>query len=168
MWNQVTLASTIASQSYNRRCLHRGNTLDSSGMTDMAWWHGGHKQTDTSQKISQRLQNAGPVSELVKISNPLYHQRIAPPSPMKPCNEPNEEIQTAVPSIMREIGRFFLASIDHFSKFPSAEIFYLANAKIFYKILSYYTALCGAFSLTKHVAKSESKLVTFAIRTVLK
>ena len=111
------------------------------GMTDMAnhaWWPYMHRDMATKTakcnpcvKIGKNLKSIIPVNKW---------------APLKLCNVPNEEIQIDFGGpIYNEKNReiYFLACIDRFSKFPTAEVFDRANADKILKFLQEYVLLHG-------------------------
>ena len=111
------------------------------GMTDMAthaWWPYMHRDiiTKTAKcnpcvKIGKNLKSIIPANKW---------------APLKLCKVPNEEIQIDFGGpIYNEKNQeiYFLACIDRFSKFPTAEVFDRANADNILKFLQEYVLLHG-------------------------
>ena len=111
------------------------------GMTDMAthaWWPYMHRDiiTKTAKcniyvKIGKNLKSFIPASKW---------------APLKLCKVPNEEIQVDFGGpIYNEKNQevYFLACIDRFSKFPTAEVFDRANADNILKFLQEYVLQHG-------------------------
>ena len=111
------------------------------GITDMAthaWWPYMHRDivTKTAKcnpcvKIGKNLKSIIPANKW---------------APLKLCKVPNEEIQIGFGGpIYNEKNQeiYFLACIDRFSKFPTAEVFDRANADNILKFLQEYVLLHG-------------------------
>ena len=111
------------------------------GMIDMAthaWWPYMHRdiiiktaKCNPCVKIGKNLKSIIPVSKR---------------GPLKLCKVPNQEIQVDFGGpICNEKNQevYFLACIDPFSKFPTAEVFYRANAENNMKFLQEYVLLHG-------------------------
>ena len=111
------------------------------GMTDMAthaWWPYMHRDIATKTakfnpcvKIGENLKSIIPANKW---------------APLKLCKVPNEEIQIAFGGpVNNEKNQeiYFLASIDRFSKFQTAEVFDRSNADNILKFLQEYVLLHG-------------------------
>ena len=111
------------------------------GMTDMAthaWWPYMHR--DIATKISK----CNPCVKIGKNLKPFI--RANNWAPLKLCKVPNEEYQIDFGGpIYNEKNQeiYFLACIDRFLKFPTAEVFDRANADNFLKFLQEYVLLHG-------------------------
>ena len=111
------------------------------GMTDMAthaWWP--YMHGDIATKTTK-------CNPCVKIGKNL--KSIIPANkwaPLNLCKAPNEEIQIDFGGPIYKLKNqefFFLAYIDRFSKFPTAEVFERANADNILKFLQEYVLLYG-------------------------
>ena len=132
------------------------------GMTDMAthaWWPYMHRD------IATKTAKCNPC---VKIGKNL--KSIIPANkwaPLKLCKVPNEEIQIEFGGpIYNEKNQeiYFLACIDRFSKFPTAEVFDRANADIILKFLQEYVLLHGiprTFRLDQARCQTGQQVKTF-------
>ena len=111
------------------------------GMTDMAnhaWWPYMHRD------IVTKTAKCNPCVKIVKnLKSSIPANKW---SPLKLCKVPNEEIQTDFGGpIYNEKNQeiYFLACIDRFSKFLTAEVFDRANADNILKFLQEYVLLHG-------------------------
>ena len=132
------------------------------GMTDMAshaWWPYMHR--DLATKTAK-------CNPCVKIGKNL--KSIIPTNkwaPLRLCKVPNEEIQIDFGGpIYNEKNQevYFLACIDRFSKFPSAEVFENANADNILKFLQEYVLLHGiprAIRLDQARCQTGQRIKTF-------
>ena len=111
------------------------------GMTDMAthaWWPYMHRD------IATKTAKCNPCVKIGKNLKPIIPAKKW--APLKLCKVPNEEIQIDFGGpIYNEKNQeiYFLACIDRFSKFPTAEVFDRANADNILKFLQEYVLLHG-------------------------
>ena len=111
------------------------------GMTELAnrlWW------PFINRDLINKAKTCRPCTEFGKNLKSMIPKTKW--SPMKPCVEPNEEIQIdfggpIVDGQGREI--FFLACIDRFSKFPSLKLYNNANATNVEHFLNKYMSIHG-------------------------
>ena len=111
------------------------------GMTELAnrlWW------PFINRDLINKAKTCGPCTEFGKNLKSMIPKTKW--SPMKPCVEPNEEIQIdfggpIVDGQGREI--YFLACIDRFSKFPSLKLYNNANATNVEHFLNKYMSIHG-------------------------
>ena len=107
------------------------------GKTDMAthaWWPFMHRD------IISKTAKGNPCVKIGENS-----KSIIPASkwaPLKLCKRPNEKIQIDFGGPIYEKNKsiYFLACIDRYSKFPTAEVFDRANADTILKLLQDYFA----------------------------
>ena len=119
----------------------------SRGMTDMAthaWWPYMHRD------IISKTAKCNPCVKIDKILKSIFPG--SKWAPLKLCKKPNEEIQIDFGGpIYNEKNQevYFLACIDRFSKFPTAEVFDRANADNILKFLQEYVLLHGITRLIR-------------------
>ena len=111
------------------------------GMTDMAthaWWPYMHRD------IATKTAKCNPCVKIGKKLKPIIPANKW--APLNLCKIPNEEIQIDFGGpIYNEKNQkiYFLACIDRFSKFPTAEVFDRANGDNILKFLQEYVLLHG-------------------------
>ena len=133
------------------------------GMTDMAthaWWPYMHRD------IATKTAKCNPCVKIGKNLKPIIPANKW--APLKLCKVPNEEIQIDFGGpIYNEKNQeiYFLACIDRFSKFPTAEVFDRANADNILRFLREYVLLHGiprAIRLDQARCQTGQQIKTFS------
>ena len=125
------------------------------GMTELAhrlWW------PFINRDLINKSKTCRPCTEFVKNLKSIIPKTKW--SPLKPCVEPNEEIQLDFGGpILDGQGRevYFLAWIDRFSKFPTLKLYNNANATNIEHFLTKYIAIQG---VPRSIRKDQARCQT--------